>query len=136
MRSVVVVLPASTWAMMPMLRISERAVVRAMASFRLEFSVHTVGGPGRRAGPAHVFKMICADESSALLDPMPGAGKNRGFEGRKGRHPIEIASEVQSRYASFVNCRCPRCGAHCRPLDASGLVADHFHGELIKTITY
>src|ERR1700678_74345 len=34
MRSVVVVLPASTWAMMPILRISERGVVRAIAEFR------------------------------------------------------------------------------------------------------
>src|SRR3569833_392668 len=34
MRSVGVVLPASTWAMMPMLRMSERAVVRGIAGFR------------------------------------------------------------------------------------------------------
>src|ERR1700684_3767674 len=33
MRSVVVVLPASTWAMMPILRISERGVVRAISRF-------------------------------------------------------------------------------------------------------
>jgi hypothetical protein len=31
MRSVVVGLPASTWAMMPMLRMSARGVVRGMA---------------------------------------------------------------------------------------------------------
>src|SRR5512146_1110664 len=83
MRSVVVVLPASTWAMMPMLRISERAVVRAMASFRFESSVHTVEQRGRHTGPAHVSKMICAEESSALLDPMRGAGKS-GTRGQKG----------------------------------------------------
>src|ERR1700722_6397155 len=33
MRSVVVVLPASTWAMMPILRISERGGVRAISRF-------------------------------------------------------------------------------------------------------
>src|SRR6185436_4866903 len=36
MRSVVVVLPASTCAMMPMLRVSARGVVRAIAKFRLD----------------------------------------------------------------------------------------------------
>src|SRR6267154_3593028 len=37
MRSVVVVLPASTWAMMPILRISERGVVRAISNFHDSF---------------------------------------------------------------------------------------------------
>src|SRR6187401_1447790 len=36
MRSVVVVLPASTCAMIPMLRMSARGVVRAIAKFRLD----------------------------------------------------------------------------------------------------
>src|SRR6185436_20117626 len=36
MRSVVVVLPASTCAMIPMLRMSLRGVVRAIAKFRLD----------------------------------------------------------------------------------------------------
>jgi hypothetical protein len=33
---VVVVLPASTWAMMPMLRMSAKGVVRGIAKFRLD----------------------------------------------------------------------------------------------------
>src|SRR6267154_5068789 len=37
MHSVVVVLPASTWAMMPILRISERGVVRAISNFHDSF---------------------------------------------------------------------------------------------------
>src|ERR1700722_7146454 len=96
MRSVVVVLPASTWAMMPILRISERAVVRAIASFRFEFPVHTVEQPGRCAGPARVSKMICAEEQRP---PRSHAWRWRipGVEGRRGRHPIEMASELQSR---------------------------------------
>src|SRR5882724_9930582 len=41
--SVVVVLPASTCAMMPMLRISERAVVRGIADFHDSFGLHQTG---------------------------------------------------------------------------------------------
>src|SRR6185312_17522276 len=93
MRSVVVVLPASTWAMMPMLRISERAVVRGMATFPFRV-VHAAQQPVRRTGAAHVSKMICA-ESSALLDPMLLLA-HPGIEGRRGGDAIEIASEVQS----------------------------------------
>jgi hypothetical protein len=42
MRSVVVVFPASTWAMIPMLRMSARGVVRGIAKFRL-FSGSWIG---------------------------------------------------------------------------------------------
>src|SRR5689334_22102650 len=45
MRSVVVVLPASTCAMMPMLRMSDRAVVRGIADFRYRFE--RAPDPGR-----------------------------------------------------------------------------------------
>ena len=49
MRSVVVVLPASTCAMMPMLRMSARGVVRAIANFRYEFRGLDQENPGPRA---------------------------------------------------------------------------------------
>src|SRR5580692_3607527 len=51
MGSVVVVLPASTWAMMPIFRISERGVVRGIARFRK--SVVNCAAGGRRQN--HVF---------------------------------------------------------------------------------
>src|SRR5262249_17204237 len=55
MRSVVVVLPASTWAMMPILRISASGVVRGIAKFRNSFSELRVTGTRAHAHKgAHV----------------------------------------------------------------------------------
>src|ERR1700685_2257978 len=102
MRSVVVVLPASTCAMMPMLRISERAVVRAMVSFRFGVPIHTVEQLGRRAGPADISKIICAEDVTPCSIPCLVLA-NPGLEGRGGRHPIERASEVQSCCTGFVH---------------------------------
>src|SRR5271163_986101 len=52
MRSVVVVLPASTWAMMPILRISERGIVRAISKFHEDFRARSAATPGQYSSGA------------------------------------------------------------------------------------
>src|ERR1700759_17118 len=94
MRSVVVVFPASTWAMMPMLRISARGVVRAMAKFRR----FREGREGRRPKPRSLTRRPRDVEKNQRLggaDPPPIVGSGLADAvaaalkaGRLGTHVI------------------------------------------------
>src|ERR1700722_12786171 len=66
MRSVVVVLPASTCAMMPILRISERGIVRAIANFH-----PSRGFKGRRVCHG---TMACVEKISTFPHDPPAGG--------------------------------------------------------------
>ena len=85
MRSVVVVLPASTWAMMPILRISERGVVRAIARFRKSVR----DGP-RRAG----VKTAYSDTTRRLYVERKARPEGRGPPPGLLSHAVAAALEA------------------------------------------
>src|SRR5690606_32030485 len=73
------VLPASTWAMMPMLRISARGMVRGMSEFRYGFVIvaRAQCSPvvGRRAGADSSGKPRQHDDPGGPDPGRPGEGR-------------------------------------------------------------
>src|ERR1700723_4610337 len=83
MRSVVVVLPASTWAMMPILRISERGVVRGIARFRKNVNEEGRGGLASKPHILTRYRCTCRhlvprQESLSALVRVDGGGGGGG----------------------------------------------------------
>src|SRR5579863_596513 len=91
MRSVVVVLPASTWAMMPILRISERGVVRGIARFRKKCNELRRGRPASKPRILTRQWAVCRDNG---LDK--DVQSQKGLSGQPGipRTPAESLSHA------------------------------------------